>query len=111
MTINYYSIISLFSLLYPMYLLVGLFANDLAYDMKEMLSQSQETYERNANTKNILELLWRLEDKNGCIIPTWPVVMLTKDVLITNTDYPIEIGLSYSYRYWKSMEQQISNGR
>ena len=74
-----------------------------------MSSLSPETYDKNANTKNILELLWRLEDRNGCIIPTWPVVMLAKDVLIRNRDYAIEVGLTYSYRYWKSMQQQISS--
>ena len=91
---------------------VGIFANDLAYEAEEMSSLSQEIYDKNAKTKNILELLWRLEDKNGCIIPTWPVVMITKDVLIRNRNSATEVGLTYSYRYWKSMhqqQQQISN--
>ena len=38
------------------------------------------------------------------LIPTWPVVITLCDVLLKNR-IPMEMGLQYSWRYWKSVQE------
>lgn len=39
-------------------------------------------------------------------MPTWPVVISLCDVLFKNR-IPMELGLQYSWRYWKSVQELI----
>ena len=39
-------------------------------------------------------------------MPTWPVVISLCDVLFKNR-IPMELGLQYSCRYWKSVQELI----
>ena len=43
------------------------------------------------------------------LVPTWPVVITLTDVLMRNRD-PMELGLQYSWRYWKSVQDLNSEG-
>lgn len=74
---------------------LGMYANDVGYNksVKDM-----ETYERLA-ANNVLQIVWRLEDQDGRLFPTWPVVITQRDVLFVNHK-PMEVGLKYSWRYW-----------
>ena len=40
------------------------------------------------------------------LVPTWPVVITLCDVLFKNR-IPMELGLQYSWRYWKSVQELI----
>lgn len=71
---------------------LGIFANDIAY--KKDQNMTLDSYLLNANNSNILELVWRLEEKNNKLVPTWPVVILSKDVIFTNKEFPIEAGIT-----------------
>ena len=52
--------------------------------------------------KNILSLVWRVEmDSEGIFVPTWPVLMTTRDIVLKNLE-PMEIGLQYSWKYWQA---------
>lgn len=83
---------------------LGIWVNDLAYD--ESIKNEQEYMEKSKKF-NLFVLSWRLdlntdsEGKRGNVLmPTWPVVVLDQDVLFTNRE-PMEVGLSYSWRYWE----------
>jgi hypothetical protein len=45
-------------------------------------------------------------EKKKVLAPTWPVMILSKDVRFSNTE-PIEIGLEYSYRYWLNYDKGL----
>ena len=79
---------------------LGIYANDLAYDPDSDELQYFENSERN----NILQLAWRLakDEKNGMVVPTWPVVMTRQDVRLLNT-VPMEVGLQYGFNYWNAV--------
>lgn len=78
---------------------LGVYANDLAYDPDSTEEQYFKTSERN----NILQLVWRLanDEKNGMLVPTWPVVVARQDVRLLNT-VPMEVGLQYGFNYWNA---------
>jgi hypothetical protein len=38
--------------------------------------------------------------------PTWPVVITLTDVILKNRE-PMELGLQYSWRYWKSVQEAM----
>lgn len=77
---------------------LGMFANDLAFsrDEKEM---NEVSYKARSRESNILQLIWRLEWRDQRLVPTWPVVVFVKDVIIRNHE-PIEVGLEYGWAYW-----------
>lgn len=79
---------------------LGIYANDLAYDPDSNELQYFENSERN----NILQLVWRLakDEKNGMVVPTWPVVVTRQDVRLLNT-VPMEVGLQYGFNYWNAV--------
>ena len=76
---------------------MGIYANDLAYHP----NITEEEYNNTIREKNILQLVWRMEVKDDTLHPSWPVVIVNKDLKITNT-FPMEVGVTYSFRYWKA---------
>mmetsp|Transcript_3135 Transcript_3135/g.5706 ORF Transcript_3135/g.5706 Transcript_3135/m.5706 type:complete len:312 (-) Transcript_3135:221-1156(-) len=82
---------------------LGVYANDLAYDP----DSTEEQYFENSERNNILQLVWRLakDEKNGMIVPTWPVVIARQDVRLLNT-VPMEVGLQYGFNYWNAVTKE-----
>jgi len=82
---------------------LGIYANDLAYDP----DSNEEQYFENSERNNILQLVWRLakDEKNGMVVPTWPVVMTRQDVRLLNT-VPMEVGLQYGFNYWNAVTNE-----
>mmetsp|Transcript_2448 Transcript_2448/g.5170 ORF Transcript_2448/g.5170 Transcript_2448/m.5170 type:complete len:313 (-) Transcript_2448:249-1187(-) len=82
---------------------IGVCANDLAYDP----DSNEEQYFENSETNNILQLVWRLakDEKNGMIVPTWPVVVAKQDVRLLNT-IPMEVGIQYGFNYWDAVTKE-----
>lgn len=78
----------------------GMFANDLAYEE----GMTQEEYARSMQ-KNVLQLVWRMAVEEGHLNPTWPVVFLNQAVCFRNAE-PMEIGLSYGWRYWQNLQSK-----
>jgi len=76
---------------------MGIYANDLAF----YPNITEEEYNNTIREKNILQLVWRMEVKDDTLHPSWPVVIVNKDLKITNT-IPMEVGVTYSFRYWKA---------
>jgi hypothetical protein len=78
----------------------GMLANDRGYDPSVF---SRQDYLDRAEELNILLLVWRLElNSSGDVLePTWPLVVLDRDLLLTNSR-PMEVGVTYCYRYWES---------
>ena len=66
---------------------------------------SADEYARAAATKNVLELVWRLEVDSdaGALAPSWPVVFLNRPVAFSNAE-PMELGITYGSRYWRAVE-------
>jgi len=81
----------------------GICANDLAYSP----GISESAYALASADKNVLQLVWRMEvnETEEALTPSWPVVFLQRSIAFTNTE-PMEVGISYGYRYWKSKESQ-----
>jgi len=79
---------------------LGVYANDLAYDP----DSNEEQYLENSERNNILQLVWRLakDEKNGMLVPTWPVVVTRNDVRLVNS-VPMEVGLQYGFNYWDAV--------
>eukprot|EP01041_Mallomonas_annulata_P009675 gene9675-20118_t len=82
---------------------LGQFANDLAYEGDETTAES---YVESSKLNNILEIVWRMDVHEGKLVPTWPVVCLSRDVLFTNKD-PMECGVQYSWRYWEAHRKRL----
>jgi hypothetical protein len=82
---------------------LGIYANDLAYDP----DSNEEQYFENSERNNILQLVWRLakDEKNGMVVPTWPVVVTRQDVRLLNT-VPMEVGLQYGFNYWNAVTNE-----
>ena len=78
---------------------MGMYVNDLAYTP----NMSEEEYLSSSSALNCLAIVWRLEDNDGVLIPTWPVVVNTKPLQFDNSR-PMEMGLEYNYRYWSAAE-------
>jgi len=76
---------------------MGIYANDLAFTP----NITEIEYNRSLRAKNLLQLVWRMDVKEDVLIPTWPVVIVNKDIKFLNKE-PMEVGISYSYRYWKA---------
>lgn len=75
---------------------MGIYANDLAYH-KDI---SEDEYINTRYEKNVLQLIWRLECSiDDKLVPTYPVIIVNQDLKFTNYE-PMEVGLTYSYRYW-----------
>ena len=81
----------------------GICANDLAYSP----GISAEAYAGTSAESNVLQLVWRLEVNYElqALVPSWPVVFTRRPVAFTNSE-PMEIGISYGHRYWKSKESE-----
>jgi hypothetical protein len=93
---------------------IGVLANDLGFTG---IDTTQESYEARNDEFNILELVWRLvssEEDATLLIPTYPVVMTSRDILLSN-DMPMEVGLQYGFRYWqqtilKQQKEKLQEG-
>lgn len=79
---------------------LGIYANDCAYDP----DSNEEKYFENSERNNVLQLVWRLakDEKNGMVVPTWPVVVTRQDIRLLNT-VPMEVGLQYGFNYWDAV--------
>lgn len=38
------------------------------------------------------------------LVPTWPLVITLRDLLLQNSD-PMEVGIQYSWKYWKAIQE------
>lgn len=74
----------------------GMYANDLGYSEDV---DSLEAYVASSLQRNVLQIVWRVELREGRFRPTWPVVILNRDLRLTNKE-PMEVGIQYSWRYW-----------
>lgn len=83
---------------------LGMYANDLAYSPTIITA---ELYDAETAKKNILMIIWRMEFRDQALRPTWPVVIFNKDVLLMNKE-PMEVGIQYSWSYWKSHRDKLS---
>lgn len=81
---------------------VGLFANDLAYNPQV---KDEEEYLLSSKSKNSLVLIWRMEFDDNVLRPTWPVVVFKEDTIFRNRE-PMEIGIQYSWSYWKAVRDK-----
>lgn len=80
--------------------MAGMFANDLAFFRG--CTDTAEAYEQAAADKDVLQLVWRLAEEGGMLVPTWPLVFLKRRVAFTNRQ-PMELGISYGFQYWKGV--------
>ena len=77
--------------------LQGMYANDVAY----VEGCDQQSYEAASAASSVLELCWRLELDGEVLKPTWPIVILSRDVAFNNpNDKPMEVGVQYGWTYW-----------
>ena len=74
---------------------LGMYANDCAYSE----DATEEQYISTTASKNVLQIVWRMEMRDGKLSPSWPVVVTLGDVHFTNKE-PMEVGLQYSWKYW-----------
>lgn len=83
----------------------GQFCNDLAWDVLSPPTTLEEYTERSA-TNNCVQLVWRLEydDSCQCLVPTWPVSVLSRDVCFQNQEF-MELGTRYGWGYWQATVQ------
>ena len=81
----------------------GTQANDLGYHKD--ISNFDE-YIENSVKKNILQIVWRMELIEGRFKPSWPVVILNRDVRFTNA-YPMEVGIHYSWNFWRAALSKV----
>eukprot|EP01031_Cornospumella_fuschlensis_P030267 gene30267-36576_t len=75
----------------------GMYANDLAYSPTLLC---QEDYDIIKQEKNVLGLIWRLENDGMHLRPSWPVVLTYRDVRLRNHQ-PMEMGVSYGWKWWE----------
>jgi hypothetical protein len=77
----------------------GMYANDLAYDP----NITEDDYQTQSQQKNILRIVWRMDynQTKKQLVPVWPIVILDRDIVFRNTE-PMEIGLSYTWKYWEA---------
>ena len=80
----------------------GQFCNDLAWDMMSPPA-SLEEYTNRSETKNCVQLVWRLEydEAMQSLVPSWPVSVLSKDVCFENREF-MELGTRYGWGYWQA---------
>jgi hypothetical protein len=80
---------------------VGMYANDLAFNQSDP-AMDETSYLARSNQNNSLMMIWRMEKVNGRLIPTWPIVLFKKNIIVRNHE-PIEIGMEYSWGYWSAV--------
>ena len=76
---------------------LGVFANDLAFE--EGVTLDEESYITRSLERNILSLIWRIEENKlrkrmdeAVFLPSWPVVIVNQDVHFKNS-VPMEVGM------------------
>eukprot|EP00953_Heterococcus_sp_UTEX-ZZ885_P033043 17214-Heterococcus_DN1.PRE.2 len=115
----------------PCSVVLGQYANDLAYSAADSLLDAAG-YAAAAAQLNSLCLVWRLEREPQRqptrLVPTWPVSVLSRDVTFDSTDFkePIRhirwrsteacidtmrIGCTYGPQYWKAVESLKASER
>jgi hypothetical protein len=80
----------------------GMFANDLGFNYSQALILNSTVYDAASSDCNILQLIWRMEFKNNTLFPTWPLVVVSKDLSFENYE-PMEVGIKYGWHYWKNV--------
>ena len=83
----------------------GTQANDLGYHPGV---DTLDEYIENSMKHNILQIVWRMELIEGSFKPTWPVVILNRDVRFTNV-IPMEVGIHYSWKYWNAYRSLLQS--
>jgi hypothetical protein len=80
----------------------GQYCNDLAWNQMSPPSNLEEYIQRSAE-RNCVQLVWRLsyDAESQCLIPTWPVSVLSRDVRFENHDF-MELGTRYGWNYWQA---------
>lgn len=79
----------------------GQYSNDLAWDATKK-KMGREEYNAQSEISNILRLVWRLEynaDKS-CLVPSWPVSVIGRQVTFENNAQFMEVGTCYGWNYW-----------
>lgn len=79
---------------------MGMYVNDLAYSA----GMTMHDYLDSSADKNILAIVWRLEDQDSVLYPSWPVVVTKRDVVFDNREVTMEMGLEYNWKYWHAYE-------
>lgn len=83
---------------------LGMFANDFGYYHglrdKEAYNESSDQ----GNRGNILQIAWRMEEREGRLMPLYPCLVTSRDFLFQNQE-PMEIGLKYGWQYWNSDDE------
>merc|ERR1712151_61914 len=104
---------------------VGQMCNDLAMTVDSSLSRvciapiatngdvfppvklsQEEQYERAADDANLLQITYVLELEGDTLVPTAPLLTLTRSTTFTNVA-PMEVGCRYGFKYW---EEELSHG-
>jgi hypothetical protein len=81
---------------------IGMFANDLAYSPD---IGSEAEYMARTATMNALQLVWVMtfDRRSRVLKPVMPALVVNKDIdLASFGSAPVEIGLTYSWRYWEA---------
>uniref|UniRef100_A0A7S1YSG5 Uncharacterized protein n=1 Tax=Ditylum brightwellii TaxID=49249 RepID=A0A7S1YSG5_9STRA len=87
---------------------LGQFCNDLAWNVNTPPPTLQD-YNALSTKNNAVQLIWRLEydTKTNCLIPTWPVSVITsmyeEGVEFTNEEEFMELGTQYGWNYWQAV--------
>ena len=76
----------------------------MAYEGDNMLVKD---YIIKSTQANILEIVWRMDINDKVLVPTWPVVVLSRDIKFNNRE-PMECGIHYSWRYWVASRANIA---
>jgi hypothetical protein len=83
----------------------GQYSNDLAWNQLDPPS-ILEDYMKRSRKLNCIQLVWRLEydADSQCLIPTWPVSVLSRDIKFENQQF-MELGTRYGWNYWQATVQ------
>jgi len=84
---------------------LGMYANDCGYSEEA----DEAEYQKQADIKNVLQITWRLIEQGGKLVPSWPVVVTSKDVVFENKE-PMEVGLKYGWMYWAAARMKREKG-
>ena len=99
---------------------LGMFANDFGFHDsvrgKEAYNERSEGQGQSAapgsyycGCGNILQIAWRMEDREGRLMPLYPCLVTSRDFLFHNQE-PMEIGLKYGWQYWNSSDDDGNEG-
>ena len=83
----------------------GTQANDLAYHAH---IENFDDYIQSSVEHNLLHIVWRMDFIDGKFKPTWPVVIVNRDVRFTNA-IPMEVGIHYSWNYWSAYRSKLQS--